>query len=212
MGAMREAKVAIASEFLNAFAVIPKKQQGKVLEFITKFRANPLAPSINYEKITKFRDPTLRSVRIDQNYRGIVKKPDSGNVFMLLWVDHHDKAYKWAENKICNIHPETGSLQIFDVEGVPTPQKLSSEQEKKVPISIFANIRDRQLLQLGVPEILLPLVRSIETEEQLDNAAEQLPQEAYEALFFLAAGYSLEEVFQEMEKSEEPQEIDVNDY
>ncbi len=212
MAAISGVKVAIASEFLNAFASIPKKQQGKVLEFITKFRANPLASSINYEKIAKFRDPTLRSVRIDQNYRGIVKKPDSGNIFVLLWVDHHDKAYKWAENKICNIHPGTGSLQIFDVEGVPTPQELSSEQEKKVPISMFADIRDRQLLQLGVPEILLPLVRSIETEEQLDNAAEQLPQEAYEALFFLAAGYSLEEVFQEMEKSEEPQEIDVNDY
>jgi len=209
---MSEAKVAIASEFLNAFAGIPKKQQGKVLEFITKFRTNPLAPSINYEKNIKFRDPTLRSVRIDQNYRGIVKKPDSGNVFMLLWVDHHDKAYKWAKNKICTIHPETGSLQIIDAEGVPTPQKLSSDQKEKAPISMFTDIRDRQLLKLGVPEILLPLVRSIKTEEQLDNAAGQLPQEAYEALFFLAAGYSLEEVFQEMEKSEKPQEVDVDDY
>lgn len=212
MAAMSRAKVAIASDFLNAFAGIPKKQQGKVLKFITKFKANPMAPSINYEKIIKFKDPTLRSVRIDQSYRGIVKKPDTGNVFVLLWVDHHDKAYKWAENKICNIHPETGSLQVFDVEGMPTLQDVGDESSKEDDSSLFADIRDRQLLRFGVPEALLPLVRSIETEKQLDNAAEHLPQEAYEALFYLAAGYSLEEVFLEMEKSEEPQEVDISDY
>ncbi len=74
MAAISGAKVAIAADFLNAFAAIPKNQQGKVLEFITKFKANPLASGIHYEKITQFKDPTLRSVRIDKNYRGIVKK------------------------------------------------------------------------------------------------------------------------------------------
>lgn len=213
MAAMSGAKVAIASEFLNAFAAIPKKQQGKVLEFITKFRANPLAPGINYEKVSTFRDQSLRSVRIDQSYRGIVKKPESGNVFMLLWVDNHDKAYRWAENKICNIHPETGSLQIFDVEDVREAQSQmagSSKQEEKK--HLYAGIRDRQLLKLGVPDALLPLVRSIKTEEQLDSVSKKLPQEAYEALFFLAAGYSLEEVFLEMDKSEAPRKVDPSDF
>ena len=116
MVAMNNPVVAISSDFMNAFAAIPKKQQGKVLEFITKFRANPTAPSINYEKIAQFKDDSLRSVRIDQTYRGIVKKPETGNVYMLLWVDHHDKAYEWAKNKKCIINPETGSLQVYDVD------------------------------------------------------------------------------------------------
>jgi len=73
--------VAVASDFLGAFANIPKKQQGKVLEFINKFRENPTSSAINYEKIVQWKDPTLRSVRIDKIYRGIVKKPDSGNVY-----------------------------------------------------------------------------------------------------------------------------------
>lgn len=38
MAAMKDIKVAISSEFMSAFAAIPKKMQGKVLEFITKFR------------------------------------------------------------------------------------------------------------------------------------------------------------------------------
>ena len=96
-------KVAISSEFMKAFAAVPRKMQGKVLEFITKFRNNPMSSAISYEKISQFKDPDLRSVRIDKNYRAIVKKPDTGNVYMILWVDNHDRAYEWARNKKCSI-------------------------------------------------------------------------------------------------------------
>jgi hypothetical protein len=57
MAAVIDIKVAISSEFMNAFAAIPKKMQGKVLEFITKFRNNPTASSINYEKMFNLKIP-----------------------------------------------------------------------------------------------------------------------------------------------------------
>ena len=44
-------KVAISSEFLNAFAVLPRQTQGKVTEFMNQFRNNPTAPGIHYEKL-----------------------------------------------------------------------------------------------------------------------------------------------------------------
>ncbi|HNW10274.1 MAG TPA: DNA helicase, partial [Candidatus Rifleibacterium sp.] len=101
-------RVAISSDFLFAFARIPRNQQAKVMSFVSKFRNNPTASGINYEKIGAASDKNLRSVRIDEAYRGIVLKPDKDNVYVLLWVDHHDEAYRWAENKQCLIHPETG--------------------------------------------------------------------------------------------------------
>jgi len=57
MTAAKTIKVAISSEFMKAFAAIPKKMQSKVLEFITQFRNNPTASSINYEKINQVKDP-----------------------------------------------------------------------------------------------------------------------------------------------------------
>ena len=42
--------VAIASEFLDAFARIPRAQQRKVREFTEKFRANPKSPGINFTR------------------------------------------------------------------------------------------------------------------------------------------------------------------
>lgn len=44
-------KVAISSDFLTAFARLPRQVQGKVTEFVNKFRNNPMSPGINYEKL-----------------------------------------------------------------------------------------------------------------------------------------------------------------
>ena len=214
MASMNNPVVAISSDFMNAFAAIPKKMQGKVLEFITKFRANPTAASINYEKIVQFKDDSLRSVRIDQTYRGIVKKPDTGNVYMLLWVDHHDKAYDWAKNKKCTINPETGSLQVYDVDEaqIAEVEQVGADYDKEKD-SLFISIHNRHLLKLGVPEDLLPLVRSICTDDQLDRAVQHLPPEAHEALTALAAGFTLDEVLREYDRSvkDEPQ-VDTDDF
>ncbi len=214
MTVISDVKVAISSEFMSAFAGIPKKMQGKVLDFINKFKNNPTGSGINYEKIAQFKDPTLRSVRIDQTYRGIVKKPDTGNVFMLLWVDHHDKAYDWAKNKKCSINPETGSLQVYDVDesqlAVVDEEASANKDYQK---SLFESIHNRHLVKLGVPEELIPIVRNIFTEEQLDEAASKLPDEAHEALTAFAAGYTLAEVFQEFNKSpDEEEKVDTDDF
>src|SRR4030042_4773915 len=111
--------VAIYNDFVKSFSGIPKKEQAKVREFFEKFRVNPASPAIHYEKIQKAKDENIRSVRIDQDYRGIILKPASGNVYMLLWVDHHDKAYAWAENRIFSINAETGGLPVVNVEEQP---------------------------------------------------------------------------------------------
>ena len=58
--------------FLTAFAKLPRNIQGKVTEFINKFRNDPTSPGINYEKINKGVDKKIYSVRIDDTYRGIV--------------------------------------------------------------------------------------------------------------------------------------------
>ena len=89
-------KVAISSDFLTAFAKLPRSIQGKVTEFVNKFRNDPNSPGINYEKLTNGADNKIWSVRIDDTYRGIVVRQKETGVYLLLWVDHHDEAYQWA--------------------------------------------------------------------------------------------------------------------
>ncbi|MEY3370072.1 MAG: hypothetical protein RLZZ361_742 [Cyanobacteriota bacterium] len=202
-------KVAISADFLSAFSKIPKPQQSKVMKFVEEFKENPQSSAINYEKIHNVKDSKFRSVRIDQAYRGIIVKPDEGNVYVLLWVDHHDEAYAWAEKRTCKINPETGSLQIYSVD----EQDLVIKKDKQEKVEgLFDEIRTKQLLRLGVPEELVDLVRSISTDVELEKLESKLPQEAFEALYMLAAGFSLQDVFNELDKKDEDVVVDLNDY
>jgi len=64
--------VAIADDFLDAYARIPRSEQKRVREFTEKFSKDPTSASINYEKIHDVKDPKVRTVRISQKYRAII--------------------------------------------------------------------------------------------------------------------------------------------
>ena len=89
-------KIAMSESFLTALAQVPKPIQKKVREFTTKFRANPTSAAINYEALHGMRDPKVRTVRIDQQYRAVVVHPPSGELYLLVWVDNHDEALEYA--------------------------------------------------------------------------------------------------------------------
>ena len=183
-------KVAISSDFLTAFARLPRVIQSKVTEFINKFKNNPLSSGIHYEKIDNAIDKKLNSVRIDDTYRGIVAREQGTGVFLLLWVDHHDEAYRWAMKKRCEVNPKTGAVQIFDV------QTIETEQTSLFGSSLFAEYNDKQLLELGVPEEQLTYIRSLSDKESFYQAKDAIPHDAFEYLSWLAEGIPVSEVLE----------------
>ena len=181
-------KVAISSDFLTAFARLPRVIQSKVTEFINKFKNNPLSSGIHYEKIDNAIDKKLNSVRIDDTYRGIVAREQGTGVFLLLWVDHHDEAYRWAMKKRCEVNPKTGAVQIFDV------QTIDAEQTSLFGSSLFVEYDDKQLLELGVPEEQLTFIRSLSDKESFYQAKDAIPHDAFEYLSWLVEGIPVSEV------------------
>jgi len=203
---MTEMVVALGSDFLTAYSRIPRKQQGKVREFIRKFKLNPTSGGINYERIHGSHDNHLWSVRIDRAYRGIVHRPEGGKTFILLWVDNHDNAYDWARQKRVEIHPETGSLQVLDLEASDVETEDTGDDDK---LRLFRKLKDRHLLQLGVPELLIPGVRTLVSEEELEDMASVLPDEAFECLQMFNEGIELDEILSEIACADE---IDTTDF
>src|SRR5450432_4041049 len=110
--------IALSKDFLLAFSNVQKSHQKKVREFFEKFQLHPESDGINYEPIQSARDKNFYSVRTDQSYRAVIAKPEP-NVYVLMWVDSHDDAYRWAERKRLEVHPATGAVQVLDVAGVP---------------------------------------------------------------------------------------------
>ena len=183
-------KVAISSDFLTAFARLPRQIQSKVTEFVNKFRNDPMSPGIHYEKLNSGIDKKIFSVRIDDTYRGIVVRQQETGVYLLLWVDHHDEAYQWAANKRCEVNPQTGAIQVFDVQTVV--EQVSAPEK----VALFALATDDDLLQLGVPDAQLDFVRSFIYKEDFYKAESAMPQDAYEHLSWLAEGFPVAEVLE----------------
>ncbi|MEY2701375.1 MAG: hypothetical protein RIQ52_2130, partial [Pseudomonadota bacterium] len=171
----------------------PSPVQARILKWALRFQNDPASKGIHYENIQAARDPALKSVRIDQDLRGIVFKPPAGDLYVLLYVDHHDDAYRWAIQRKIAVNPVTGAMQIVFVEEVferivrPDPAVSGSAP-------LFAALKDRELLSLGVPESNLARVREITGEDELDALQAILPVEAYEGLFLFAAGDSVDQI------------------
>lgn len=197
-------KVAISSDFLTAFARLPRSIQGKVTEFVNKFRNDPNSPGINYEKLANGSDNKIYSVRIDDTYRGIVVRQKETGVYLLLWVDHHDEAYQWAARKRCNVNPKTGAIQVYDVQTVVEKRIVKAEE------SIFACASKEQLLKLGVPEVQIEYVKSFTNKDEFHQAEGTIPADVYEYLSWIAEGFPVEEVL-ELFEDEQTVEEQTND-
>lgn len=200
-------KIAMSDDFLKSFAAVPRSQQLAVLNFVAKFRQNPMATGINYERIRDAADPNMRSVRINDNMRGIVLKPDVGNVYCLLWVDQHDDAYHWARRHRVAIHPDVGSIQIYAVQeeaaaGFVQPEVIGTA-------GLFDSLKDREIRRLGVPHEHLAAVRAVTSEAELDALEATLPDEAFEALYLFAAGEPFDKIVNEQSA---PATVDQSDF
>lgn len=181
-------RVAISADFLTSFAALPRQVQGKVTDFLNKFRNNPTSPGINYEKLNACQDKKICSVRIDDTYRGIVVRQPETGVYLLLWVDHHDEAYAWAKNKKCEVNPKTGAIQIFDV--IVAPQLIPSVSKTM----LFSALEDQDLFDLGLPEDMLSYVRTISDAQDFFSKKSSFPADTFELLSWVVEGIPLDEV------------------
>jgi len=217
-------KVALAQDFLLQLARLPVAVHSKVMKWAIQFQADPTSSSINYENIKGAKDPNLKSVRLNDDWRGIVFKPSKGDVYVLLYVDHHDDAYRWAENRKLTINPVTGAMQMVTLEHVVEQEVEAAGLEQEGPsytapaqsaeaaaMSLFSQFSDTELMSLGVPAELVPAVRKVGSEDALDALQSRLPAEAYEGLFLVAAGDTVNQVLQARETRVD-QAIDTSDF
>jgi superfamily I DNA/RNA helicase len=219
-------KVALAQDFLSNLSSLPSNVQAKVLKWALRFQTDPTSSGINYETIRAARDKNLRSVRIDQDWRGIVFKPEKGDVYVLMYVDKHDDAYQWAETRRVAINPVTGAMQVFAVESLIEPaleqvryqlaktteaEEMSPSAVPSVSAPLYQELSNQELISIGTPEDVIPQVRAIRSEAELDSMQQFLPVEAYEGLFLIAAGDTVSDILQSREtRIDKP--IDTSDF
>ncbi len=181
----------IADTFTDSLARLTGDEQKSVKTTAFDLQLNPASPGLSFHKLDKARDKNFWSVRVNADIRLIVHKTPGS--LLLCYVDHHDKAYDWAERRKLQTHPKTGAAQLVEVR--ETVQQIFIpiyvEEETPKPVKeqklLFAEMADDVLLGYGVPSEWLTDVRAA-TEETLLPLTDHLPGEAAEALLELATG------------------------
>ena len=179
----------IADTFTASLARLTGDEQKAVKTTAFDLQLDPSNPGMQFHKLDKAKDKNFWSVRVNRDVRLIVHK--TAGSLLLCYVDHHDKAYAWAERRKLETHPVTGAAQLVEVrervQEIVVPVYVTAETPATPKPSLFASLDDATLLGYGVPSEWLADVR-VATEDDLFHVAEHLPQEAAEALLDLAVG------------------------
>ncbi|QET02552.1 AAA family ATPase [Cupriavidus pauculus] len=195
----------ISDTFNDSLARLTGDEQKAVKTTAFDLQLNPAHPSMSLHKIDQSKDKNFWSVRVNSDIRLIVHR--TATSFLLCYVDHHDKAYKWAERRKLEVHPKTGAAQWVEiherVEEIVGKRAAGGDsategfgghaggfpkghQRQQKP-QLFVGCSDEELLGYGVPPEWLADVRAA-NEDSLLILAEHLPAEAAEALLELATG------------------------
>ena len=191
----------LSDSFFDKFTELPRNVQQNVRDFQKKFRQNSQSSAIHLESITQFKDSSLKTARVNQEYRAVVGALGQDN-YMLLYVDKHDKAYRWAQNKkfVWNEHTQTCQIIPIDIQQEETYVEESGNSNETTVESPFCDITDAQLLSIGVPEELIGIVRNIRNFDDLDEAEKKLPQDAFENIFDLMDGNDISSIIANIEE------------
>ena len=188
------AQLMMHAEVLKRFYKLPKKVQKKVPEIIEKFHKNPWDSSIGLHGLKEtMLDPKVRGADLPDGYRAIIIAPEQGETFLLVYIDSHDRAYAWAKNKRFEVHSITGAFQIFDVQETTEALQGTVAEITTVQEYPLQNLSDNDLYHAGVPKLLIPAVRQVYTDHDLEVISVYLPPECYETLLGVVAGLSLDE-------------------
>jgi hypothetical protein len=179
----------ISDTFTDSLARLTGDEQKAVKTTAFDLQMNPAGNGLCFHKLDKAKDRNFWSVRVSGDIRLIVHKTTGS--LLLCYVDHHDKAYDWAERRKLETHPQTGAAQLVEiretVKEVTVPVYVHAEMPSPPKPPLFANKTDDELLGYGVPAEWLEDVRKA-TEDSLLLLADRLPAEAAEALLELATG------------------------
>ncbi|MFA4987768.1 MAG: UvrD-helicase domain-containing protein [Candidatus Brocadiia bacterium] len=184
----------IADTFTDSLARLTGEEQKAVKTTAFDLQLNPANPGMSFHKLDKAKDKNFWSVRVGSNIRLIVHKSDTS--LLLCYVDHHDKAYEWAERRKLETHPKTGAAQLVEIRETVKEIVVPVYVQAALPLAskpvaplkpLFAGMSEDQLLGYGVPAEWLADV-SKATDDTLLALTDHLPAEAAEALLELATG------------------------
>ena len=191
------ARLAIDRDFLDDYSKLPKSVQGSVKMAIDKF-AEHVHAGLHLEKLTRCKDDRIRTIRIDAMWRGVVLAPDSGDTYSLIRVMKHDEAIEYAGSRRFSVNPALAVIEVRDEAALEQIQPALEQAALATEKRLFAHVSDADMTRLGIDENTQVIARLLTSDAHLDAMQPMIPEAQYNALYLLAGGLPVEEVWAEV--------------
>ncbi|WP_330466627.1 UvrD-helicase domain-containing protein [Micromonospora zamorensis] len=203
-------QLAFANSFWQSYDILEKPVKAGVRKAMDKFQQLSIAElradkGLHLESVTNARDPRMRTIRINDFWRGVVLAPDDGSdTFLLLNVVPHDDAYTWAAKRIYTVNTATRALEVRNVVAIEQLTPALEQAAAEAPTLLFARHSNTVLRDLGIDDQVLRAVRTITDKPQLDAFGTLLPEDQFEVLQYLAEGFTPDEVYRDVVAERRP--------
>ena len=191
------ARLAIDKDFLDDYSKLPKSVQSSVKMAIDKF-AEHVHAGLHLEKLTRCKDDRIRTIRVDQFWRGVVLAPDSGDTYSLIRVMPHDKAIDYASSHRFTVNEALGVVEVRDEAALEKIQPALEQAAQATDARLLAHVSDADLTRLGIDENTRTIARLLTSDAHLDALQHMVPEAQYNALYLLAGGLPVEDVWAEV--------------
>jgi hypothetical protein len=191
------AQLAMSNSFLPQYAKLEPKVRKAVDAAIAKFAEHSHA-GLHLEKVNHARDPRIRTIRIDQYWRGVVLAPEEGDVFCLIAVLGHDEAIRYAASRRFSVNQAIGVIEVRDQDAIDSLEPVLEEVSLSTDTRLFTHVSDKEMARLGIDDAVMPVVRLLINEVHLQAMEKMLPEPQYIALLALAQGMTVEQAWAEV--------------
>jgi superfamily I DNA/RNA helicase len=208
------ARLAIARGFLQEYAKLDGSVQLALQTVIAQFAGHNQA-EVRLEKPQGNRDDRIQLLRVDSFWLAIVLAPEIGDTYCLITVLPLDQAHAYATRHRFSVNQVLGVLEVWDEESIQQLQASLQETAGPEDKRLFADISDADLIRLGVDADILPLIRLLSSEADIESLQAALPDAQYTALYALACGMTVEQAWSEVRQllpaDAPPDQVDPRD-
>ncbi|KQV14974.1 MULTISPECIES: UvrD-helicase domain-containing protein [unclassified Kitasatospora] len=206
-------QLAFANSFWESYDILERPVKSGVRKAMAKFQQLTVPElhadkGLHLESVEKARDPRMRTIRINDFWRGVVLAPDDGSdVFLLINVVPHDDAYTWAAKRLYTVNTATRALEVRNVIAIEQLTPALEKAAEAAPALLFAKHSDTVLRELGIDDQVLRAVRTVVDKPQLEAFGTLLPEDQFEVLQFLADDFSPEDVYRDVVLERRPADV-----
>lgn len=186
-------KIVLADSFIDSRDQLSRKERKTTKKSLEKFYKEEKTNSFQIHKLKRIKcDDSFRSARVNSDLRFIISL--QGKSYIFLYVDHHEEAYNWAENKYLNknsyggVYVYNDNINLIEKKNDDLIEDINQFYDTRSSLFEDQNINSKDLVKLDIKKIHAEYLMKIKDEDKFMEFISLFPEEIQEGLIDIVTG------------------------